>query len=236
MQDFWYVKELSINNGDLEFQLADMQNISQALDFEVVRVQPPSDSTLAVLETILNSKQYCQIKEATATNLTAGLRRELDSVLRSELEIRFLTDYVWKESPFAEAHHLVVNSLIKSFFMGEEGIRFYTEMEAHDYNGSVCGRIPNLPQSKPQFGGYQTVYSLKVVQSLLKYALENQFFNLTISRQRWQSSVFQFAVGDLAAAVSGLEAFNRSEIAQGQCEWNRTAFPQGLDVKMYNAS
>jgi hypothetical protein len=119
--DFWYVSELFINNGDLELQLGVMHNISQILDFEVARVQPLSDSTMAVLETVLYIKQYCQIKEATATNLTAGLRRSWIRSCAASWRIRFLTDYAWKESPFVEAHH----------------------------------------------------------------SLENQFFNLTISRQRW---------------------------------------------------
>lgn len=91
------------------------------------------------------------------------MRRTMDEILRNELEIKFLTDYVYKSGPFSNAHHIILNSIIKTFSVGPEGIKFYSEMEVHDYNGSECGIIPVLPLSYSQFGGFQTVYSLKVV-------------------------------------------------------------------------
>lgn len=162
-----------MNNGDLDFKLGEMQSLSDGLDFKVMRVVPDSQTTLLVLETIMNSAEYCGIKHATVTNLTAELSRNLDTILRNELEIKYLTDYAWKPTPLSPAHHIVVNSIVKTFGVSQEGIKFFSEMEVHEYNGTECGEVGSLPLSFSQFGGFQTVYALKVAQSVLKYALES---------------------------------------------------------------
>lgn len=78
---------------------------------------------------------------------------------------------------------MTVNSLVSTFSLSQKGLSWTSDMEVHSYNGTDCGTVPLLPLSQAQFGGFQTVYSLMTAKSLLKFALEKNFFPLKVSKE-----------------------------------------------------
>lgn len=82
LDDFWFVKQTVINDGDFEFKLGGFRNVTENFKFNVAKLVPDSTTTQVVLELILNSDDMCSIRKDITTQLEEELARRINNYLQ----------------------------------------------------------------------------------------------------------------------------------------------------------
>lgn len=163
-------------------------------------------------------------------NETVTVRHELQEQIDKNFHY-FLNQSLNEEKRKIDSHYayswvgdkgnLTINYELepKDVDIEREGITFTFLAKIKDYTNWTCEfEIHWITLNPKIYGGIQEFVSFDVFKNSLKYAIDNGYLDIDLTRKNWESRFFQFYAGDLYEVIPKIgETYKANEVVAGLC-------------------
>jgi hypothetical protein len=107
---------------------------------------------------------------------------------------------------------------INLLILDEQQLSTAYQMDIPDYPDFDYGAdVPTRLIDPSYYGGIQSVYSFKLLESTMKYAITKGWFDTTLNAALWTSNAFTFHAGDVYDAIHESRTLPPATLLRGNC-------------------
>eukprot|EP00178_Gracilaria_changii_P002211 TRINITY_DN13302_c0_g1_i1.p1 TRINITY_DN13302_c0_g1~~TRINITY_DN13302_c0_g1_i1.p1 ORF type:complete len:162 (+),score=5.03 TRINITY_DN13302_c0_g1_i1:682-1167(+) len=130
-------------------------------------------------------------------------------------------DYKWQSR--RNASNITISMIRKPIYIDleKDGFRLAFDTQAEHASEWKCGDrpIPHLPLNPAVYGSLQQFVTYDFYENMLRFGIEKGYLDVDLSREQWESTMFQFFVGDLYEVFPKLHTqYYASEKVNGNCK------------------
>lgn len=222
LAEFSFTKEVKSTKNYVEWDPVLIENITMPSDMLIERSDPPLPAYMKrTFEKLLNDQLE------TKNGLKQTILKEMNSLYAASLKERLNSEDIINSANVVYNYNRTLNlTYVNEVYYlslyddggSESGLKYQYLFELENYMQG-CNVLPLQPD--PAFGGVQELIGLEVFRATFLYGLKAGIFN-TVLDQKWENSVFQFYVGDIANAIDELSSLPPNKPVTGACFYDST--------------